>query len=38
MQAPEVAATARVAQEQIVRFFLSDGRAIERTDPHFDVP
>jgi hypothetical protein len=37
-QAPEVAAIARAAQEQIVRFFLSDGRTIERTDPRFDVP
>ena len=38
MQAPEVAAIARAAQEQIARFFLSDGRTIERTDPHFEVP
>ncbi len=38
MQAPEVAAIARAAQEQIARFFLSDGRTIERTDPHFDIP
>lgn len=35
---PEVAAIGRAAQEQVVRFFLSDGRAIERTDPHFVVP
>jgi len=34
----EVAAIARAAQEQIARFFLSDGRTIERTDPRFDVP
>jgi hypothetical protein len=33
-----VAAIARAAQEQIARFFLSDGRTIERTDPHFDIP
>jgi hypothetical protein len=37
-QDPEVGAIARAAQEQIVRFFLSDGRTIERTDPRFDVP
>jgi dienelactone hydrolase len=37
-QAPEVAAIARAAQEQIARFFLSDGQTIERTDPRFDVP
>jgi hypothetical protein len=35
---PEVAAIARAAQEQVARFFLSDGRTIERTDPRFDVP
>ena len=35
---PDVAAIARAAQEQIARFFLSDGRIIERTDPRFDVP
>jgi len=35
---PDVAAIARAAQEQIARFFLSDGRTIERTDPRFDVP
>jgi len=34
----EVAAIARAAQEQAVRFFLSGGRAIERTDERFDVP
>ena len=34
----EVAAIARAAQEQVVRFFLSDGRDIERTDERFDVP
>ncbi len=34
----EVAAIARAAQEQVVRFFLSDGRRIERTDDRFDVP
>jgi hypothetical protein len=37
-QDPEVAAIARAAQEQIARFFLSDGRTIEPTDPRFDVP
>jgi len=37
-QDPEVAATARAAQEQIARFFLSDGRTIERTNPNFEVP
>lgn len=35
---PEVAAIARAAQEQIARFFLSNGRVIERTDERFDVP
>jgi len=34
----EVAAIARAAQEQIARFFLSDGRVIERNDERFDVP
>lgn len=34
----EVAAIARAAQEQVARFFLSDGRDIERTDERFDVP
>jgi len=38
MQDPEVAAIAHAAQEQIARFFLSDGRVIERTDPHFEIP
>src|SRR5262249_31219305 len=38
MQDPEVAATARAAQEQIARFFLSDGRTIERPTPHPEVP
>ena len=35
---PEVAAIARAAQEQVARFFLSDGRTIERTEQRFDVP
>jgi dienelactone hydrolase len=35
---PEVAAVARAAQEQVARFFLSDGRTIERTEQRFDVP
>ena len=34
----EVAAIARAAQEQMARFFLSDGRVIERNDERFDVP
>jgi hypothetical protein len=34
----EVAAIARAAQEQVARFFLSDGRVIDRTDERFDVP
>jgi hypothetical protein len=29
---------ARAAQEQIARFFLSDGRVIERNDERFEVP
>jgi len=28
----------KAAQEQIARFFLSDGRTIERPEPRFDVP
>ena len=34
---PEVSAIARAAQEQVARFFLSAGRDIARTDPHFDL-
>lgn len=34
----EVATIARAAQEQMARFFLSDGRVIERNDERFDVP
>jgi hypothetical protein len=34
----EVAGIARAAQEQVARFFLSDGRIIDRTDERFDVP
>jgi dienelactone hydrolase len=35
---PDVAAIGRAAQEQVVRFFLSGGQVIERTDPLFEVP
>ena len=34
---PEVAAIARAAQEQIARFFLSDGRNIEPVLPQFEI-
>ncbi len=34
---PDVAAIARAAQEQVARFFLSDGRQIDRVDERFEV-
>jgi hypothetical protein len=34
--APEVYAIGRAAQEQVARFFLSEGRQIERTHPQFE--
>jgi dienelactone hydrolase len=35
---PDVADIARAAQEQVVRFFLTDGRKIEQVDPRFEIP
>ena len=35
---PTSAAIARVAQEQVARFFASGGRVIERTSEYFEVP
>lgn len=34
---PDVASIARAAQEQVARFFLSGGRAIERPDERFEI-
>jgi dienelactone hydrolase len=34
---PDVADIARAAQEQILRFFLSDGKKIEQVDPRFEL-
>jgi dienelactone hydrolase len=34
---PDVADIARAAQEQVVKFFLSDGQKIEQVDPRFEL-